>query len=39
MLRYIYLDMVTYNEIASRFYIKNGFFKARVKKNHYQIEN
>ncbi|CAK95022.1 unnamed protein product (macronuclear) [Paramecium tetraurelia] len=36
---YIYLDMVDYNEIASRFYQKQGFNKMRIKKNHYMIEN
>ncbi|CAK86843.1 unnamed protein product (macronuclear) [Paramecium tetraurelia] len=38
-LNYIYLDMIVYNEIASRFYQKNGFICVRVKKNHYEIEN
>ncbi|CAD8081840.1 unnamed protein product [Paramecium primaurelia] len=38
-LSYIYLDMVVYNEIAARFYQKNGFNRVRIKKNHYEIEN
>ncbi|CAD8205670.1 unnamed protein product [Paramecium octaurelia] len=38
-LAYIYLDVVAYNEIASRFYQKHGFNRMRIKKNHYQLEN
>lgn len=34
-LAYIYLDMITYNEVAARFYQKNGFNRVRIKKNHY----
>lgn len=38
-LLYIYLDMVVYNEVAARFYQKNGFNRAGIKKNHYSIED
>ena len=30
--------MVTYNEVAGRFYEKNGFNKVRTKYNYYTIE-
>ncbi|CAD8070081.1 unnamed protein product [Paramecium primaurelia] len=38
-LLYIYLDMVVYNEVAARFYQKNGFNRVGIKKNHYSIED
>lgn len=36
--KYLYLDMVTYNKTAARFYQKNGFSLMRTKRNHYDIE-
>ena len=38
-IKYIYLDMVTYNKSAGRFYEKNGFMVVRTKLKHYTIEN
>ena len=37
-LKYIYLDMVAYNNSASKFYLKNGFQVAKVKVDYYIIE-
>mgnify|MGYP001950191326 CR=1 FL=1 len=33
----IYLHVVTYNEIALKFYRKNGFSRLQVLKQHYEI--
>jgi ribosomal protein S18 acetylase RimI-like enzyme len=38
LVQYIYLDMVTYNHAAAKFYQKNGFNLMRTKKDHYTIE-
>ncbi|KAM3141397.1 hypothetical protein pb186bvf_006515 [Paramecium bursaria] len=38
-LKYIYLDMVIYNEIGMKFYQKNGFQIVRTKRQHYNIES
>lgn len=37
-LKYIYLDMVTYNDAAARFYEKQDFVRVATKRNHYTIE-
>jgi len=38
-IKIVYLDVISYNEIAMNFYKKNGFIKTHVKKEYYEIND